>query len=398
MPTLAELALGADVGGAIGRGLDLRRTVGALQDSDRARRSSQALDQAFAGGVPTDPAQRQSIEQQVFRTGGAAAGLQVRDLFQQMSAAEREQAAQEGRIVATFLAGVQDQGTYDRARAGLQARGIDISSLPEQFNPAHRDFIVNSARDLEDILKSQQPGEGFTLGAGQTRFDAQGRPVASVPADTSSGGFTLTPGQARFDRLGREIASRPAAAAGPDATVANQLRDEFVKQTDEFADVQNAFRKVEAAAQTDSGPGDLALLVGYMKIIDPGSVVRETEFATAEQAPGIEQQTINLFNRIRTGERLTPEARQQFVRAANDQFQTYTAGYNQTVQTYEGLAGRFGLDPATVVINRAIGSAAAGRDISGMTLDELGALDPATLSDAELLAAQERVQELSGAR
>lgn len=388
MPTLAELALGADVSGAIGRGLDLRRTVGALQDSDRARRSTQALDQAFAGGVPTDPAQRQSIEQQVFRTGGAAAGLQVRDLFQQMSAAERQQAVQEGRTVATFLAGVQDQGTYDRARAGLRAQGIDISSLPQQFNPAHRDFLVNSARDLEDILKSQQPGEGFTLGARQVRFDAGGNEIARGPE---------------------------SAAEGPDASAANQLRNAFRSDTKDFAAAQDGLAKVRAAARGGSAADDVAMIFGFMKVLDPTSVVREGEQATAQNTAGVPERIRNAYNRLLTGERLSPEQRANFSGAAERQFAALRPAYDLAVEEYSRLAPRFGLEPADVIVNRALGNAAggaaetvqpasaaaspaAGRDISSMTLDALGALDPSTLTDAELLAAQERVQELSGAR
>ncbi len=194
---------------------------------------------------------------------------------------------------------------------------------------------------------------GFTLSGGQTRFGPNGEVLASLPVGAEEGGFTLTPGQTRFNQLGEEIASL-APEAGDDPKVANQLRDEFVAQTNEFVDVQNAFRKVQAAAVSDSGPGDIALLVGYMKIIDPGSVVREGEFATAETAGGVAENIRNIYNRLLEGERLTPELRQRFVQAANDQFQTYTSGYNQTAQTYTGLAQRFGLDPASVVFNRVV--------------------------------------------
>ena len=203
--SLAELAFGPNVSGAIIRGAEGRAAIEQLGEFNRQRRSRRALDEAFAGGVPSDPAARQNIEQQVFRTGGAEAGLQVRQLFQDMNAAERAQAAQEGRMVAIGLAGVRDQGTYDRARAGLARRGIDVSTLPEEFDPQYVRFAIDSARDLEDVLETDQPSfERVKPGETLVRTD-EGRatPVFSLPAEPDT--------------------SRSFSQA-------NALRDEFIKQ------------------------------------------------------------------------------------------------------------------------------------------------------------------------
>ena len=52
----------------------------------------------------------------------------------------------------------------------------------------------------------------------------------------------------------------------------------------DFDDVRTAFGKVKSAAENPSAAGDLALVFNYMKILDPGSVVREGEFKSAADA------------------------------------------------------------------------------------------------------------------
>lgn len=189
MPTLAQLAFGPNVSGAIQRGLQGRSTLNQNRQQDRALRTSEAIDTAVINGVPADPAARAAAEAEAFRTGGAQAGLGVREVFTRMTAPEREQLAQEGRRVATVLAGVQDQGTYDQARVGLQGMGIDVSKLPEQFDPAVRDFYVNSQRELEDVIKAQQPANPVSLGPNAVLIDpATGREIANNRPQGGVGG------------------------------------------------------------------------------------------------------------------------------------------------------------------------------------------------------------------
>ena len=44
--------------------------------------------------------------------------------------------------------------------------------------------------------------------------------------------------------------------------------------------------------------GDIGILFAFMKINDPGSIVRPSEFATAEKAPGIPERFRNFFCKI----------------------------------------------------------------------------------------------------
>lgn len=104
------------------------------------------------------------------------------------------------------------------------------------------------------------------------------------------------------------------AASGGDPSkrfeAEQKLRKEYADQTKPFVEVKEAYRRVQASDNT--GPGDIALIYGYMKMLDPGSVVREGEFATASNSSGVPVAIQNLYNKAISGERLTEGQRKTF--------------------------------------------------------------------------------------
>lgn len=150
-------------------------------------------------------------------------------------------------------------------------------------------------------------------------------------------------------RAEAEAAAARAKGGGKGFTQANQLRGQWNAQTKALRDVPTAYRRMDEAFGQDSGAGDIAGIYGFMKMLDPTSVVREGEFATAENAGGVAPWIRNLFNRARSGERLTPEVRRQLLDAAGSQLKGYREEYDQLAGHYKGLATRAGLDPADVI-------------------------------------------------
>jgi hypothetical protein len=94
----------------------------------------------------------------------------------------------------------------------------------------------------------------------------------------------------------------------------------------------------------------IALIFGYMKLLDPSSTVREGEFATAEQAGGVPQQIVSMYNRAINGERLAPEVRADFANQAGIAFNVYQQQYERTKQYYSDLATRSGANPQNVIV------------------------------------------------
>ena len=155
-----------------------------------------------------------------------------------------------------------------------------------------------------------------------------------------------------------------------------QLRSEFDKQAKVFDEARLGFEKVQKAAMTENPTGatDIALIFGYMKVIDPTSVVREGEFATAENAGGIGSKLRNTYNKIVKGERLAPPVRQDFVRAARTQFMPYLDMQKNVEDRYSNLSEAYNLDASKVVLSRLPKTGTLARPYTSFkTLDEAAA-------------------------
>jgi len=106
-----------------------------------------------------------------------------------------------------------------------------------------------------------------------------------------------------------------------------------------YQEVRNGYQNVEIGASRDSSEGDLALIYGIAKILDPGSVVRESEFATVAAAQGKLQQLLNTPKRFFEGDRLTPENRQQLLSMAHAiATEKLTTAQTELRSVYEPLA------------------------------------------------------------
>lgn len=171
----------------------------------------------------------------------------------------------------------------------------------------------------------QQPQERW-----RTVTDESGKPLYQ---ESSLGQRKALPGQ--------EGAKPPSAA---------DLRGEYTKGLKEYNEALNGFNKVAAAASDTSPAGDLAMIFGFMKTLDPSSTVREGEFATAQNAGSVPTQIQSLYNRIISGERLTPEQRADFVNTAKGQFGTYQERKKLADEYYGGLARKYGIDPNEVLV------------------------------------------------
>lgn len=106
----------------------------------------------------------------------------------------------------------------------------------------------------------------------------------------------------------------------------------------------------EASGTPASGADDLKLIFSYMKLLDPGSVVRETEFANAQNAAGVPDVVRNVWNRALQGTRLNPNQRREFLDAARSAMRNYQVGYERQRRRFEAIATDSGLDPKNIVI------------------------------------------------
>jgi hypothetical protein len=110
----------------------------------------------------------------------------------------------------------------------------------------------------------------------------------------------------------------------------------------DFSDMKSAFSQVVSSLSAGTPIGDVAGATKIMKLLDPGSVVRESELAIAMQAAGRLDRLQNYFNNFMTGQKLTPTQRDDFKSLANELYAAAGQAYNQKRDEYFGFVSQYG--------------------------------------------------------
>jgi len=131
-----------------------------------------------------------------------------------------------------------------------------------------------------------------------------------------------------------------------------QLRTQYLGQTKDFRDVRDAYSRIQTSAKDPSAAGDLALIFNYMKMLDPGSTVREGEFANAQNAGGIPERIWSSYNKAMSGERLAPPQRADFINRAKGLYGKAEFQKKKTQAEYRKMAGSYpGLNPDRILMD-----------------------------------------------
>ena len=217
---------------------------------------------------------------------------------------------------------------------------------PELGTPASAGLGAAAARGLQLSGYSEVPvtsaqGLGAMMQSGMEAYTAEKK--AQAAAELAK--------QQRDTDIRLKMMEIQAARGGKTFTQEKDLRKEFTAQSSEFSDALLGFEKVQNAAMSKkpSGASDIALVFGYMKVLDPNSVVREGEFATAANAGGVGETIRNYYNKIIEGTLLTDKVRKQFVSSARTQFQPYLTKQQAREDSFTGLTNSYGLDASKVV-------------------------------------------------
>jgi len=127
----------------------------------------------------------------------------------------------------------------------------------------------------------------------------------------------------------------------------DKLRTSFLGQAKPYVEISQAYRKIVSAPNT--APGDMSKIFGYMKILDPGSTVREGEYASAEQARGIPETIRAQYNKALEGTRLTVDQRNKFDEAAGSLINSQKIQFETLKTFYSDTALRQGANPKNVI-------------------------------------------------
>jgi hypothetical protein len=318
-------------------------------------------------------------------TRGSAAGTE---------AAQAERAAQFNE-----LGNMAKLQTYQRTEANqarmLQAANAFADQLDKQGHHDLAAAVRGNPSLMDEIVKAQAgsiyPKEGgnTTLSPGQVSFDRYGRPIAAVPdrpqtsvvgqgdivVDQRTGQriaegapkpmtVQLTPEEVAAQRLppGTIAQKKPDGSidiVSSPFTDARHLRTEFSNHSKPFIEVGNSFNRLQTSYQNATkatsdelrGPSDIALVFSYMKMLDPGSVVREGEFASVQNSGGVPESVMGMYNKLIGGGVLTQDVRDAILREAQGQYATVQKGQTELTNQYRTLAERAGLNADDVVLN-----------------------------------------------
>lgn len=234
-------------------------------------------------------------------------------------------------LAANTLSTRPDEGLSGRIQASRQQRADSQSR-----NKTVEYLRANGREDLASMVE-----QGVISGK-----DAAG--VMMAKPDVTKG---VAVGDRIVNPITGEVIYEGAPTLDQDKVLAARKEFTSLPVVKAFSDQTTAYGRVISSVQDPSPAGDLALIFNYMKVLDPGSVVREGEFATAQNAGSVDDRTRGLYNRIMSGERLSEAQRADFADRATRLYSGAEQQYQDISEQYGTFARSAGLPPEQVIPN-----------------------------------------------
>jgi hypothetical protein len=233
------------------------------------------------------------------------------------------QGAQQGKMADTMFAQQAEEKAAEAERGNVTRSWLEqqgFTDLVPLVDAGQADIAYGEALKR---MQPQAPQAPIKVGAGETLLD----PVTMQPVYQGAPDVQ--------DQFGNEKDLYAQYAAADPVKI--------------YETVKGGYERVRQSAALQSGAGDMGLIYGYMKMLDPGSVVRESEFAMAAQAGSYGEQIQGLVSRLVNGERLPETVRQQFVQAADGIYSETAANLGNINDQFSTRAQNYGVDPTMFV-------------------------------------------------
>jgi hypothetical protein len=128
------------------------------------------------------------------------------------------------------------------------------------------------------------------------------------------------------------------------------LRDDYRKDSSNFVEISRQARIIQDSLNDDSAAATLASATAFMKMLDPGSVVRESELAMAMKTNGALDRMGNYINVIQSGQVLTKQQKADFAKLIKAYSNASNEAQRNLNKKYGQIASEYGLDPKRVVV------------------------------------------------
>lgn len=230
-------------------------------------------------------------------------------------------------------AGIFTPEKYQESLAVLQK----ASASPQAF-AEWKDAAMKGGQSVTDQLKQKLEAQKATQSAANDIMvpDGQGgfkpnTPLIGAKAGIASAGKTTV--SVNTGQKGYENESK----------LRNDFKSEPIYKA--YQDMKDAHAQIKAGIAQENPVGDLATATKIMKLLDPGSVVRESELAMAMAASGRMDRLQNFVQMQMSGQKLTPTQRKEFGVLADDLMAAASQSYNAKHGEYEGFGKSYGLNP-----------------------------------------------------
>jgi hypothetical protein len=219
-------------------------------------------------------------------------------------------------------------------------------------------------KDLQRVLAALNiANQGFGIAVNFDKLKTQelqqqklGQEIAAQPTPEQAQ-TTIATAQKGADLQNQILETQLTGLKDPKPEFKNiqGLRKEWLGNpiTKQSQQAQISIEKIANSGQGEPSPAkDHSLVFNYMKMVDPGSTVREGEFATVEKAGGIiDRATVGFFNKTLEGEILTPKQREDFISTAQGLFDKQLQNQQKFDSAFRDLATQSKIDPNQVVLD-----------------------------------------------
>ena len=271
-----------------------------------------------------------------------------------------------------YAAAMYDHPVLGKLASQFGSREDVIKRNIEAFAKDPRAWMVNTAGVTADKLLESMKGLRQNVSLGGT---SQGSTV-NYYGEVVPGQTTNTPITQSADNVASNATSRANNAASVGASYANanatravaasnvtaagmrrdqdtemKLADDYRAQSKGFKEVGDAYKQISSVLDksTTSAAATLAGATKFMKLLDPGSVVRESELGMALAASGVLDRATNYVNTLRYGKVLTPSQAKDFKKITQDIYGAAQAGQKQIDANYKRQAETYKLRPEMII-------------------------------------------------
>jgi hypothetical protein len=326
---------------------EIRRALGPARQADGTLQPRGIADQVetlYRLGTPAAVKQAQGMQKAYTEQQTADAGLTKANLENHKMKLD---------LGGQIVNGMVDQPSYDAGVPQLEQLGIlHPGSAPPIFDPkakpAFLQSIQNEALTVDQHLSHLQQKENA---------DREEREFLYKQQHDADEAAALA--QYRNSELGLRRQSNAISAQNNTllneqriAGIANQLRGDYMTDSKAFRDQTQAYNTIQSVG-SGSAVDDLALIYGVMKLYDPGSTVREGEFANAANASGVPGWIRNLYNQAqgKPGYALRADTRKQFLDQSQALYERALQQHEQLVGDYSNKAHLSGIEPERVIVD-----------------------------------------------